>query len=237
MEKFKKEIQGLINEVHSLCNDRLKSVILFGSCAKDICDETSDINLIIVIKDLEAIDLKNATKMVQKWEKTKNPMPIFMDYNEWFCSSDVYTIEYLDIKDNYKILFGEDVVNPLVIETKNLRLQCESEIKNLLMKLRQNYILTGNNHKAKENLIKYSFKSSISLFRAILRITDLGISDDKKEIIKRISDKTEIDLPTYEKCISFKDNKNAIKAKEFDDIIAKMITSTANVLKYVDSIE
>lgn len=226
---------SLIQNLKEIYNESLASVILYGSCAGNECEnDFSDINLIVIINNLLAVDLKNASSALKDFMKTKHPLPLFMDRDEWFNSCDVYPIEYSDIKERYSILYGEDVVKPLVLEKTNLRLQCEHEVKNLLIKLRQNYLAQSNDLKAIEKLLKNSSKSFFALFRAILRLTNENISFDHKESINSLSEKVKIDKDAFLKLLDLRTNSKAISKNEYEITIQKLIDSTNEILKYID---
>lgn len=228
---------NLISNLKETFKEKLISVILYGSCAGDVCEnEFSDINLIVIIDNLSAVDLKNANPALKEFFKTKHPLPLFMDKDEWFNSCDVYPIEYSDIKDRYKILHGEDVVSPLVLEKKNLRLQCEHETKNLLIKLRQNYLLNSNDFKAIESLIKTTSKNFFALFRAVLRIIEQPISFDHKDMVEKLAQHVDIDRDVFLKILELRLNSKAIQKQEYEEIVQKLIDSTNNVLKYIDKL-
>ena len=228
-------LSSLIEKLKDVFGEKLVSVVLYGSCANDECEnEFSDINTIVVIDKLLAIDLKNATFALKDFMKTKHPLPLFMDKEEWFNSCDVYPIEYSDIKDRYKILFGEDIVESLVLEKTNLRLQCEHETKNLLIKLRQNYLAKSNDLKAIETLLKKSSKGFFALFRAILRLTEAEVSFNHKEAINVLSQKVKIEKDVFLKLLEFRTNAKAIPKNEYELTIQKLIDSTDEILKYID---
>lgn len=229
---------NLIEKLKEVYKEKLVSVILYGSCASNECEnEFSDINTIVILNNLTAIDLKNAAPALKDFLKTKNPIPLFMDKDEWFNSCDVYPIEYSDIKVRYSILYGEDVVAPLVLEKKNLRLQCEHETKNLLIKLRQNYLLKSNDLKAIEELIKTSSKSFFALFRAVLRLTNENIPLGHKEVIEMLAGVVNIDKEVFIKTLELRKGSKAISKGEHDDTIQKLINSIDEILKYVDKFE
>lgn len=228
---------NLTEKLKTVFDKRLVSVILYGSCAIDKCEnEFSDINVIVVIDNLLAADLKNANPILNDFIKTKNPLPLFMDKGEWFDSCDVYPIEYSDIKDRYKILYGEDIVEPLVLEKKNLRLQCEHETKNLLIKLRQNYLAKSKDLKALEALLKTSSKSFFALFRAILRLTEPNAFFDHKSAIDALAGKVRIDKEVFLKLLALRSDSKAISKNEYEVTIQKLIDSTNEVLKYIDKL-
>lgn len=235
-------INNLIEKLKNIFKEKLISVVLYGSCAANLCENKySDINTIVVIDNLQALDLKKANSAIKDFIKTKNPLPLFMDRDEWFNSCDVYPIEYSDIKERYSILYGEDLVAPLILEKKNLRLQCEHEIKNLLIKLRQNYLAQSNNLKAIESLLITSSKSFFALFRAILRLTEQNVSFNHEEAIDTLANKVKIDKEMFLKLLKLRKNSKwfepkVIKQSEYEITIQKLIDSTNEILKYIDKI-
>ena len=232
-----KVIGNLVQNLKEIYNEKLVSVILYGSCAGDECENNfSDINTIVVLDNLLAIDLKNANPALKDLMKTKHPLPLFMDKEEWFNSCDVYPIEYSDMKDRYKILYGEDIVKPLVLEKKNLRLQCEHETKNLLIKLRQNYLAQSGDLKAIESLLKTCSKSFFALFRATLRLTEPKISFNHSVSINALSEKVKIDKNVFLKLLDFRTDSSAIPKSEYEITVQKLIDSTDEILKYIDKI-
>lgn len=241
-----KKIDNLINDLKEIFNERLTSVILYGSCVTGDCEsDFADINTIVVVDNLEAIDLKNSYSAVKQFSTNylwgifsyhKHPAPLFMDKAEWFNSCDVYPIEYSDIKARFKILYGEDLVTSLNLEKKNLRHQCEYEMKNLLIKLRQNYIAKSSDKKEIEHLLKISSKSFFAIFRAILRLTEDSVPFNHKKVIDLLSQKVKIEKEVFLKILELRTNSKAIYKKDYEQAVQKMIDSADEVLKYVDKL-
>ena len=240
MEKFLNEF---IKDLSATFGERLSSVFLYGSCAVDNCPKAfSDINLMVIIKDLRAIDLKNAHKSSKKYTKCAKYLPIFMDKDEWLNSCDVYAIEYSDIKDRHKIVHGENLIESLNVEKKYLRLQCEQETKNLLIRLRQTYLAKSTDSKAIKSLIKTSSKTFVVIFRTILKLSDVAVPTSHLEVTKSFSEKIascgiEFEQALFEKILEFRNNEKVIKKVELENIVQKMIDTTDSVLKYVDKLE
>lgn len=240
MEKF---LNKFVENLQAQFSERLSSVFLYGSCAVEDCSRTfSDINLMVIIKDLRAFDLKEAHKASEKYTKEAKYLPIFMDKEEWLNSCDVYPIEYSDIKARHKIVHGENLIENLNIEKKYLRLQCEQETKNLLIRLRQAYLAKSTDMNAIKSIIKTSSKTFVVIFRTILRLSDTKVPTTHFDVITDFSEKMtenqiEFDSELFEKILEFRKNKNIIKDAEIEDVIQKLIDTTNSVLKYVDKLE
>lgn len=242
MDKY---LNTLTDNLKEIFKTRLSSVFLYGSCAVEDCSKSfSDINLMVIIENLCAADLKKAHKCVEKFVKSAKYLPIFMDKEEWFNSCDVYAIECSDIRERNKIIYGENLIDNLNIDKKNLRLQCETELKNLLIRLRQTYLAKSNDKKVLKNLIYMSSKTFMVIFRTILRLLNEPVPIQHADVVMKFSDKVkecncgiDFDCEMFLKILEFRSKPKHIKNEEFELIIQKLIDTTNSVLKYVDKLE
>ena len=73
--KIMKLTDNLIEKLKEIYKDKLIAVILYGSCVTNDCDNAfSDINTIVIIDSLNALDLKNASPAIKDFGKSKNPV-------------------------------------------------------------------------------------------------------------------------------------------------------------------
>lgn len=229
-----KNLENLLNELKNVFDKKLISVFAYGSNA--CCDADFDINLMIVSESLNPEDLNKISKSVICWTKKKNPPPVFMDKNEWDSSNDVYALEYSDIKENHKILFGEDIITSLCINRNDLRFQCEQEIKNLLMRLRRTYVLHNENPYLLKDAFIPAFKTSMTVFRSIIRLNGENAPQCSKEILKKVAKLVLADVSVYEKIADFKENKQDISKKDVKEIVENLMISLRAFLRYVNDL-
>ena len=165
-----------------------------------------------------------------------------MDKDEWFNSCDVYPIEYSDIKDRYKILYGENSIDCLTIEKKDLRLQCEQEVKSLLIRLRQTYLAKAPDKDAIKKLIQASSKTFMVIFRTVLRLSNVTVPKTHEDVVLLFAENIknngiDFDCNLFLKILEVRKNPKGLKNDEIESLIQKLIDSINCVLKYVDKIE
>ncbi len=106
-------------------------------------------------------------------------------------ASDVFAIEFLDIKTHHRILWGQDVFAGLEVPMSLHRVQVERELRTNLVKLRQHYLAAPGENKAVLGLMTESISSFASLFRhaliALNESTPEGVPHRKREIIDRLA--------------------------------------------------
>src|SRR5258708_19521794 len=141
-----KLISDFISRLRAAAGANLESVILFGSAvAGDFPPEFSNVNLFCVIRDSSFAALQALAPAVKWWDGQKQPPPLFMTRDEISRSTDVFTIELMDIKQHHRVLFGQDVLQHFPIPTKLHRLPVNSTLRAKLALLRQHLLLASGN--------------------------------------------------------------------------------------------
>ncbi len=141
-----KTINDFVSRLRTAAGANLESVILFGSAvAGDFHPEFSNVNLFCVIRDSSFAALQALAPAVKWWNAQKQPPPLFMTRDEIEHSTDVFTIELLDMQQHHRVLFGEDVVQGLSIPANLHRVQVEYELREKLALLRQHLLLASGN--------------------------------------------------------------------------------------------
>lgn len=239
---MEKSINILVNDLKQIFGKRLISIIQYGNIVpksnktKFVCSILPNRNkipveMVVILDKLESSDLKCANKPILKWKKTAQPLPIFMDKDEWFNSTDIYPMEYSDIKSRHKILYGEDLTESIKINKSYLRLQCEYELKNVLIRLRETYLGNANNKKYINFIILDNLNKIINIFRSVLELLEMSAPEDAELMINQLTEKTEIDLNLF---IDLNKENNVSNTEE---TIKEIIDSLTILLKYVDSFE
>lgn len=232
---MKDNVEKFLNELKNKLDSRLCSVFAYGSMASSGLDDGKNIDLMVVVENLSPEDLMNVSKASKDWMR-KNPMPVFMDKKEWFASSDVYALEYSDIKEYGKILYGEDVISPISINRDDLRFQCEHELKNLLMRLRKNYLLNSGD----ERNLKASFipviKTVLTLFRAVLRLKNYEVPATHDEIFDKLKELNIVDISAFRKLLDYKEGTLKISKSDTFALYPCLIVSVGELLRYVNDL-
>ncbi|MDF7823149.1 nucleotidyltransferase domain-containing protein [Pontiellaceae bacterium B12227] len=190
--------EKLVEELKQACPTGLKTVVLYGSAAAgDYAGKRSDYNVLVVTEDLNLSTLDALSKTASKWSQAGNPAPLLFTEERLSQATDVFPIELLDIRECHKILYGEDVVQGLEIDTKNLRLEIEHELRGKLIKLRQSYLLTGGKPKAVAELMVDSLSTFLVLFRASLRLFEEAVPQQKFQALEQLSNHLEFDASVF----------------------------------------
>ncbi|RKY39343.1 MAG: hypothetical protein DRP75_02470 [Candidatus Omnitrophota bacterium] len=198
--EVRKRVIAYCHQLISLYQDNLKSIFLYGSVlqSEDFIPKKSNINLGVILYDLQLSELRKALKLVAKGRRKGIVAPLFLTVEHMRTSQDSFPIEFLQMKENYLLLYGEDFLKNLEINRENLRLQCEQQLKGKLIKIRQAYLELGLRKKGIEKLLHNSFSSLLPTFRNLIRLKENKIPPvSKEEIIREMSSLYEVDGETF----------------------------------------
>ncbi|MEA3224121.1 MAG: hypothetical protein U9P49_13295 [Thermodesulfobacteriota bacterium] len=180
-------IQEFAQDLISMLQDNCDAIAITGSVlTKDFVDGLSDINSVLVLKEMKIPVLDSLASMGSRYGKKGVRAPLIMTGDYIARSLDVFPIEFLDIKLLHKTIYGNDVFSDIAIEKPMLRLQCESALKAKLIHLRQGFIVASGKKNALSQLLFDAYPGFFPLFRAILYL-EQGVEGPpilKAEVLK-----------------------------------------------------
>lgn len=175
-------------ELGIILGDSLVSVVLYGSVARaEHRTGRSDINLLVIARELGIDQLRATAKSARQWAEAGNPPPMMLSAEEWRNSSDVFALEYSDIRDAHVILAGSDPFAETRIRREHLRLQVEREFRSKKIQLREGYLATGDAPDELGELLIRSLSTFLLLFRALLRLAGRPVPRDPRQLVAETS--------------------------------------------------
>lgn len=231
-----KNLDIFVESLKENLGDNLISVIAFGSKA-NVEDAKSNLNLMIVTNTLTAENLFAISKPVKKWVNAKNPLPVVMTKDEWYSSFDVYAVEYSDMKDNHKLIYGQDLVKTVNVNKYFLRLQCEAELKSLLLKYKNNFLMNIRSDKEMKKVLDKAIKTLLVIFRAVLRLHDRPVPYRAVDIIESASNYLTFNKIVLNKLAKVKYEGDKCNKQELLYIENQLLIDIQSMLKQVDAMQ
>ena len=131
-------LENFCAKLDAFLKESLVSIVAYGSAAKQQeLSPTSNVNVMVIAHSFTAGQLSEIRQMLLKDMQQQRIIPVFWTLQEFESSWDVFPIEFADLKQNYKILFGKDVVGTMALDTKNFRHQLEFELRSKLTQFRE----------------------------------------------------------------------------------------------------
>jgi hypothetical protein len=161
----------MVQRLQAALGDALISVVLHGPEAHDDSYRDGDTSfLLIVAADLEPTTLLRLSAPVRWWLGRGQPWPRLFAPGQLRDAADVYPIEVLDISRHHRLLHGSDPLAGIEIDPLHLRLQCERELRERLMRLREGFVESDGRAGQLRDLLAVSYPSFAQVFRGCLHL-------------------------------------------------------------------
>ena len=206
---------AFVDDLRASHGSNLVSVILYGSAAAgDFVPKRSDYNLLVALNTIGPDDLRKAHACVREWAKLGNPIPVYFTVSELKNGADVFPIEFDQMRQARRVLFGPDLLGEIEISEKFLRLQAEFELRSKLLQLRRQYIPASSSVEKLTALMANSLSSFAALFRAVLKVYGIEPPVTKREVVAMTAQTIGIDGTPFEKIFNIRKDNFAFELDE-----------------------
>jgi hypothetical protein len=234
-DKIAKSIDEFVKRARDAAGSNLESIILFGSAVSgDFHTGLSNLNMFCVLHDCSFAALQALAPMAKWWEKQKQPPPLCMTRKELERSTDVFTIELLDMQQHHRVLFGEDVVQGLRISLHVHRVQVEYELREKLILLRQQVLLATGNSARLWDLLLRSVPSFGTLFRHALIALGESSPPGRRGAIEVLSKRVGFDSSAVNQVLDIREKKADPKKIDINELVARYLAAVEKVAAAVD---
>ena len=229
------KIQEFVKRAVEAAGPNIESIILFGSAATgDFHTGLSDVNLFCVLRDTSFAALQALAPPVKWWEGQRQPPPLCMTRPELERSTDVFTIELLDMVQHHRVLFGDDVLQTLHIPMNVHRVQVEYELREKLVLLRQHVLVAANDNARLWDVLLHSVPSFATLFRHALIVLGAESPLDRREAVAALGKRLAFDASAIEHVLDVRERKLEKKKLDLKDLCAGYLAAIERVAEAVD---
>ena len=127
-------LAGLLHDLQQIFGERLQAVVAYGQPGANPAPSLA------LVRAITAADLDDCAARVSSWHHAGCATPLLLTKDEFAGSLDAFPIEYGEILETHRMIFGVDPFTGLTIRTEDLRRECETLVKSHLLHLRENYI-------------------------------------------------------------------------------------------------
>jgi hypothetical protein len=198
-------LRDYLPQVTKLFGTTLEAVILYGSAAGgEYLPGRSNINLLLLLSRHEGPLLQRYATLHQRWQKERIVVPLFLTLAELRSSLDLFPLEYLEIQEQHILLAGSDPFPGLTIDLRNLRLQCEQEMRGNLLRLRQRFVEGGGMTEAIGILLPLSFTALLPCLRGLLRLSGRPAERSADAVLKAVQNELGVDTTAFKDILALR---------------------------------
>src|SRR5690349_7214653 len=228
-------LDDLVTQLRAAYGTRLDSVVLYGSAATgEHIPKRSDYNVLLLLKELDAGALASASAVARAWSDAGNPPPMTMTVEEWRGSADVFPMEYADILDRHRVLYGTPPFDGVSVSTRDLRLQLEQQVMGKLLQLRQGALLAGTDGKRQAELIAASLSTMMVLFRAVLRLHGEPPTGDNARTATRVGELAGFDPAPFLRGVRHVHGAEKLPPDQAGQVLSGYLAAIDRLSRYLD---
>jgi hypothetical protein len=167
--------ETLASDLHRVFGDRLRSVAAYGAHVEG--DSSAPLTCLALVASLTTEDLNACAARSPRWERSHIATPLILPESEFTRSLDAFPLEYGEIVRTHHVVFGHDPFSDITIAPDDLRRACETQVKSLLVHLREAFIESGGKPGAVANLVAASAPAFTALLRNVARLNGVLTND------------------------------------------------------------
>jgi hypothetical protein len=229
------KIDDFVRRVREAAGTNVQSIILYGSAVSgDFHPEFSNLNLFCVLHDISFPALWALAPVAKWWDRQKQPPPLCMTRDELERSTDVFTIELIDMQQHHRVLFGEDVLQGLQIPMRLHRVQVEYELREKVTLLRQQLLLAEDSNSQLWDLLLRSVPSFVTLFRHALIALGNAAPSGKREAVHILSKQVGFDPSAINQVLDVREHRAGPKKLDLKHLCARYVAAIEEVTSVVD---
>ena len=230
------QIDEFVKRFRQAGGPNIESIILFGSAVSgDFHPGLSNLNLFCVLRDTSFTALQALTPAAKWWDGQKQPPPLCMSRPELERTTDVFTIELLDMQQHHRVLFGEDVVKDLTIPMDLHRVQVEYELREKLVLLRQHILLSSEHESRLWDLLQRSAPSLTTLFRHALIALGDSAQHTRRDALQILAQRLSFDASAFAQVIDAREGHLDRKKVQVRDLAGRYLAAVEKVAAAVDA--
>lgn len=233
-----KLLQQLLEKLQKAYGDRLVSVILYGSAATgEHHARFSDYNILCVLSEITPRELAAGDHIFRWWRTQGSPAPQLLTEHEVATSTDCFAIEFHDIKQHHRLLYGKDVLTDLVVDNSFYRAQVEHDLRAKLLRLRQKASGMMSDSDLLRRLLLDSLSTFCVLFRHALLLHGVDAPARKRDVIRRSGEQFGLDARPFEKLLDVREERLKPREVEPVQLLTLYLEGVGRVIDAVDRLE
>jgi len=220
-EKMDNTNNKLVEDFKGILEDNLVSIARYGT----------ENQYLLVTEKLDFHVLEKVQSQVREWAKKIGKLPLFLTREELTDGLDVFPLEFLNIKLNHDILYGEHLFDSLEFKKQYIRRELEFEFRSKLINLRQGYIQVVDSKENLRTLLGKAIPTLMPICNGLLFLKDMAIPGPVTEVLDKIFDTYNINTEVL-KDIHAKnlDNLTDIELKNYVNKLVVLLSTLGEIL-------
>jgi predicted nucleotidyltransferase len=228
-------LDALVSQLRAAYGEELRCVVLYGSSAVgEQLGKRSDVNVLVIVQRIDVERLRREAAIARAWADAGNPPPLTLTDAEWSASADIFPMEYSDILERHRVLYGKPPFEGVRPDREHLRLQTENEAMGKLIQFRQGILRTGGDHRGIVELLGDSISTFMVIFRSVVRLHGETPPKDQEQLCSVVGKLASFDAAPFAKVVRHVRGSETLAKEETSAVLAGYLESLHRLVEHID---
>lgn len=146
-------LEEFVQSLLQAAGAQVEAVILFGSAAEGRLRPTSDVNLLVIAKDLTLAQLDEIRTPLRTGAAAVSLAVMFLGSGELAHAFEAFAVKFTDIKERHRVLFGRSPLESVPISREAAVRRLRQVLLNLTLRLRERYAMEGDREESLADIL------------------------------------------------------------------------------------
>ena len=231
LEDTQKLLKSYVKDVAKAYGNELEGIILYGSAVRgEFLPGLSNLNVLLILSSYELSVLKQYDSLHKRWSKEHVVVPLFLTTADLKSSSTAFPLEYQDIFDCHRLLWGQDPFVGLKIDARYLAAEVVQGLRGNLFRLRQRLVEGRSTEEAITILLPLSITALLPVLRGLQRLLSRPVVAHGEPLLKDIESLLEINLAGLRDALALKRGHISPGQKEIPRLMDRYLESLSRLV-------
>ena len=235
-DETQKLLKSYVKDTTKLYGEELEGILLFGSAVRgEFLPGRSNLNVLLVMSSYELAVLKKYDALHSRWSREQEVVPLFLTTADLQSASQAFPLEYQDILECHRLLWGQDPFVGLKIDTRYLTAEVLQGLRGNLLRLRQRLVEGRSTDEAITILLSLSITGLLPVLRGLQRLLDRPVLAQGELLLKDIESHLELDLAGLRDALALKRRHIDPGKKEIPRLMDRYLENLTRLITAVEA--
>jgi len=235
-DETQKILKSYVKDVMKLYENELEGILLYGSAVRgEFLSGRSNLNLLLVMSSYDLAVLKKYDSIHKRWSKEQVVVPLFLTVADLQSASFAFPLEYHDILECHRLLWGQDPFVGLKIDARYLAGEVLQALRGNLLRLRQRLVEGRSTEEAMTILLSLSITALLPALRGLQRLLGRPVLAHGEPLLKDLEVHLEVDLTGLRDALLLKRGHISPGQKEIPRLMDRYLESLTKLVTTVEA--
>ncbi len=230
-EATQKLLKLYVKDVVKAYDNNLESIILYGSAVRgEFLPGLSNLNVLLILSSYDLSVLKQYDSLHTRWSREHVVVPLFLTTADLKSASMAFPLEYQDILDYHRLLWGQDPFVGLKIDARYLTAEVVQGLRGNLFRLRQRLVEGRSTEEAITILLPLSVTALLPVLRGLQRLLGRPVVAHGEPLLNDIESLLEIDLTGLRSALALKRGHISPGQKEIPRLMDRYLEGVSRLV-------